>query len=351
MEQIAQVKIGDKMIGTGQPIYTIADVGLTNGGNMDFSLQLIEIAKDLGVDAIKFQMIGPEYLLGDRSIEYTYPTLNDGPKTENMFEMFSDMSYTPEEWKRIARAAKDAGLEFICTAHYMGAVDILEECEVNCHKICSWSVTHKRLIQKIGRTGKSMLMDMGTSGRGNLANVIDWHAEAGGRGLVILHDFHTNNTSEMNFRNIPFITEHFACPVGYTPQGRDFAHDYMAVGLGAHVLEKRLTHDRSIPKNGYVKSLDPDEFKEWLKTIKDLEQSLGSATIQPTVSDLEQAKKYFKSIFVKQNLRRGDMITDDMVDGMRPGVGISTAQIDSIVGRRVCQDIAAGTMLSWEMLS
>jgi sialic acid synthase SpsE len=351
MENVAQVKIGDKLIGTGQPIYIMADVGLTNGGNMDYALKLIDIAKDLGVDAIKFQMIGPEYLLGDKSVEYTYPTLNDGPKTENMFEMFKGLSYTPEQWKKIARAVKDAGLEFICTSHYMGAVDILDEIGVNCHKICSWSVTHKRLIQKIGRTGKPLLMDTGTTGQGTFENVMNWHAEAGGRGLVVLHDFHTTDVSEMNFRNIPYIREKYACPVGYTPQGRDSTHDFMAVGLGVHVLEKRLTHDRSIPKNGYAKSLDPDEFREWLKTIRILEQSLGSEMLQPTASDMEQSRKYFKSIFVNRNLAVGDRITDEAVGGMRPGTGISVAMIDSVVGRSVRENIAAGTMLSWDMLA
>ena len=127
MIDIAPIRIGDRLIGPGQPVFILADVGLTNGGDLDRALMLVDIAKDLGVDAIKFQMIGPEYLLGDREITYTYPTINHGKITENMFEMFSDLSFSPSEWEKISEAAKSAGLEFICTSHYLKAVDILEE--------------------------------------------------------------------------------------------------------------------------------------------------------------------------------------------------------------------------------
>lgn len=350
MIDIASIKLGDRLVGPGQPVFIIADVGLTNGGDLNRSLMLIEIAKDIGVDAIKFQMIGPEYLLGDREITYTYPTTNHGNVTENMFEMFSNLTFSPLEWKTITEAAKSAGLEFICTSHYLAAVDILEELNVVCHKICSWSVTHKRLIQKIGRTGKAMFMDMGTSTQSSLLELCDWYYNSGGFAVIPLHDFHTSNLTEMNFRSIEHVRNILATPVGYTSPGINSHHEYMALGLGVNVIEKRLTHDRTIPKNGHWKAMEPDEFKNWIKVIKDLELSLGSKAIHPSKGDIETSKWAFKSIFAIQEIPEGSYISDNMVDGKRPGTGISAKKIDDIVGKRANCHIHKGTMITWEMI-
>ncbi|MCD4676460.1 MAG: N-acetylneuraminate synthase family protein [Desulfobacula sp.] len=350
MNNISSVEIGDRKIGPGHPIFIIADVGLTNGGDLKRSLMLIDMAKELGVDAIKFQMIGPEYLLGDRERTYTYPTVNDGPKTENMFEMFSALTYSSAEWKTISDYAKSTGLEFICTSHYLGAVDILEQCNVACHKICSWSVTHKRLIQKIGETGKPMFMDMGSSTQSSLLELFDWYLNSGGTNIIPLHDFHTKEISEMNFRSIESLKQNFATPVGYTSPGKSSHHDFMSIGLGVNVLEKRFTHDRTIPKNGHWKALEPDEFKDWIKTIKELELSLGTGGIKPTKSDIDTSSWAFKRLATIKDIPKGALIKDDMLDGRRSGIGISAKFIDNIIGRRTNHAIKSGTMITFEMI-
>ena len=97
------VKIGKKMIGDGKPIYIIGDIGLTNGGNIERTFKLIDELKKIGVDAVKFQMIKPDELLGDRNISYTYPTLKNGKISQNMYEMFSELNYTDEEWYKISK--------------------------------------------------------------------------------------------------------------------------------------------------------------------------------------------------------------------------------------------------------
>lgn len=341
------ITIGAKKLGDGQPIYIMADVGLTNGGDIKRSFELIDIAAELGVDAIKFQMIGPETLLGDKSFEWTYQTLNDGPKTENMYEMFCCLDYSEAQWEEIADRIRSKGLEFICTSHYMGAVPILERIGVNIHKICTWSMTHKRLVQSIGRTGKPIMLDTGAFTTQTLQRTLDWHTESGGRGAVLLHDFHTNELSQMNFRAIPYMKAMFGLPVGYTPQGRDFDMDFMSIGLGVNMLEKRLTIDRGIPKNGHIKALEPFEFSAWLKRVKELESTLGVASVLPTSSDIEQSEKYFKSLFLKKDVKENELITDELLEARRPGNGISAKDVDVIIGRRMAESKKAGDMLTW----
>jgi N-acetylneuraminate synthase/N,N'-diacetyllegionaminate synthase len=343
----APITVGSRKIGDGHPIYIMADVGLTNGGDIKRTFQLIDIAADLGVDAIKFQMIGPETLLGDKTAEYTYPTLNDGPIKENMYEMFCGLTYSEEEWHKIANYVRSKNIEFICTAHYMGAVPMLERIGVNIHKICTWSMTHKRLVQSIGKTGKPMMLDTGAFTTQSLSQTLDWHSEAGGRGALILHDFHTDVSAEMNFRAIPFMKNMFGCPVGYTPQGRDYDMDFLSVGMGVNILEKRLTVDRGIPKNGHIKALEPNEFSDWLKRIRSAESTLGVSNVLPTKADIEQSGKYFKSLYLNVDLKEGDVIVDDMLEARRPGHGISAKDVDLVIGRRMAKAKKAEEMLSW----
>lgn len=348
---ISSIKVGNKTIGDGHPIYIMADLGLTNGGDIDRTFELINLAASMGVDAIKFQMIGPDNLLGDKKREYTYPTLNDGPITENMYSMFSKLNYTDDEWIKIANYVREKGMEFICTAHTIEALPILEKINVNIHKICTWSMTHKRLIQAIGKTGKPLMLDTGMFTTQSLVQTLDWHSQAGGRGALILHDFHTKNHSQMNFKAIPFMKSHFGCPVGYTPQGRDKDMDFMSIGMGVNILEKRLTVDRSTPQNGHIKALEPHEFAEWIQRVKELEQTLGVANVLPTDDDKDTSTWAFKSLFLNVELKKGDVVKDEMLSARRPGDGITAALVDDVVGKKVSRDLPQETKLSWSDLA
>jgi N-acetylneuraminate synthase/N,N'-diacetyllegionaminate synthase len=340
------VKIGNKEIGDDRPIYIIADVGLTNGGNIARTFKLIDIAKKLNVDAIKFQLLGPDHLLGDKKITYTYPTLKNGKIKQNMFEMFKELEFTNEEWFKISQYTKKKNLEFICTSHYLGAVDILEKCNVNVHKICTWSSNHKELIKKIGKTKKPMIIDTGVTNTKETQKIFNWYKSGGGKKILVLHDFHTNDFNQMNFKAITYLKKKYSIPVGYTPQGRESDLDFLSIGLGANILEKRLTTDRSIPKNGHWKSLEPNEFKDWLKKVRNCEKSMGNETLVATKDDLEQSKKYFKSFFSKKYIFKGEKITKDKITLMRPGTGFSSEKENIILRSYAKKNIPSGTMLS-----
>jgi len=347
---VSPVQIGKRGVGDGNPVYIMADIGLTNGGDLKRTFKLIELVAQLGVDAVKFQMIGPEVLLGDKTVEYTYETFNDGLKTENMFDMFSKLTYTEEEWIQIKTYVDKHNLEFICTAHYIDAIPLLEHLDVKVHKICTWSMTHKRLIQAMGKTGKPILLDTGAFTPNTLDRTLDWYLQAGGRGIIILHDFHSNEIDEMNFRSVPYLKCRYGFPVGYTPQGRDYDMDYLAIGLGVNVLEKRITLDRSIPENGHNKALEPDEFDQWLKRVRELERALGAFSLLPTQADLVQSKNYFKSLYSKNNIEQHRIISDEMLEARRPGTGISASQVDQVCGCRAIRFIPAGKMLTFDDL-
>lgn len=341
----SHLKIGNRIVGTGQPIFLMADIGLTHDGQLDKALRLIDIAGEAGADAVKIQTVDSNLLMPDRTASYSYQT-PEGQKTETLYQIFCDLWFEEAEVAQIAERVRSHGMEFIATADYENEVDMLERVGVNCHKIDTWSVGHKRLIQKMGRTRKPMMLDTGMNTVASLGELIDVHAMAGGRGVVILHDFRTKDPSEMNFRNIPYLKRHFGFPIGFTPQGRESNFDYMSVGLGADVLEKRLTLDRRTPRNGHGKALEPEEFKAWVSEIRMLEASLGQPGMLAPVVDIEQGNRFLKSLYVQKELKPGDLLEDGMIEARRPGTGVSAMKVDDFVGRRARRLIKAGTMLN-----
>lgn len=337
-----QVKIGHRMVGDGCPIYIMADLGLTNGGDLNRGKELIRIAADLGVDAVKFQMIDAEKLLGDHSIEYTYPTLTQGKRTENMLEMFKGLEFSDLQWAELKATADAAGLDMIITSHYEGAVERINKLDLNVNKICTWSMNHRRMIESLAANGKPLLFDTGTITRYDLLQLEDVYKKAGGGQLVVLHDFHTSVEAEMNFRAFE-VYRQLGMVAGYTPQGRSDWLDYMSIGLGASILEKRLTTSRKLPENGHWKAHEPDEFENWLANVRRCERAMGRPVVEPTHTDRIDTARYYKSAFFLVDVKRGDTIRQEHVEFKRPGDGVSSWSFtERFVGHAYTRDWRAG---------
>jgi N-acetylneuraminate synthase/N,N'-diacetyllegionaminate synthase len=341
------IKVGRRVIGDGNPIFIMADVGVTNGGDFERSKKLIEAAAAAGADAIKFQFIGRDDLLGeDRTTKATF-TCHDGEVVERtLHDLFEPFDYSESEWKELCDFSKSLGLEFICTSHVLAAVPILDRVGVDIHKICAWSSDHKRLIQALGRSGKPLMLDTGNYTTTTLAQTLDWHSTSGGRGAVLLHDFHTSKPEEMNFNAIPYMRKQFGFPVGYTPQETNDRLDYMSIGLGASVLERRLTLDVTIRELGHAKAYEPDQFTEWVTSVRRAEQALGFEAVIPPPANLEATKGFYKSLFVNRDLIEGEVLTDCMLSSHRPGTGILAGRVDEIIGRRINKSLSKHHMLS-----
>jgi len=342
---MTHIQMGDRLIGSGQPIYVMADLGLTNGGDLERAKDLIRAARDIGVDAVKFQMIDAEKLLGDHTVEYTYPTMSHGKRTENMLEMFKGLEFDDDAWQAIKDTADACGLDTIITSHYEGAVARINALDLHVNKICTWSLSHRRMIEMLAENGKPLMFDTGTINRKELLDLQRVYTVAGGGDLIVLHDFHTSDEAEMNFRAFEVYRE-LGLVAGYTPQGRSDWLDYMSVGMGASVLEKRLTLSREIPENGQGKAHEPDEFRVWLDQIRRCEAALGAADVQPTKADLEDAKRYYKSAYLLRNVSAGDPIRQEDLEFKRPGEGVSSWDVtEKHVGQPYPRAFRAGEML------
>lgn len=335
----------------GKPIYLMADIGLTCGGDYERTIKLIELAGQLGFDAVKLQMLVAEELLGDHKVTYTYPTMSHGNKTENMVEMFKKLEFSDAEWAEITQKISSLSMDPIITCHYEGGVERVNRLNLGVNKICTWSLSHQRMINSLAENGKPLLLDTGTINETQLISLRDRYRDYYNQDIIVLHDFHTNSPTEMNFRAMLRLEE-LGITFGYTPQGRKDWFDYMAIGLGAKIIEKRLTISRQIPENGHWKAHEPEEMKVWIANVKECVEALGRKEIVPTYQDLEDAKKYYKSAWLANPKKAGDIITDSDIVFKRPGIGISSvAWYDELGGEAIARlDINSDTLLSKEML-
>ncbi len=326
--------IASKGILESNELYLVADLGLTCSGDLVTSLKLIDVAARSGVHAVKFQMLVADELLGDKEVTYSYPTILEGQKTERMLDMFRKLEMTDDEWKEIKEKCDNLAIDLIVTCHVQSAVSRVNKLGLKYNKICTWSLDHYHMIKALANNGKPLIVDTGTIDFEELIDLKEFYRKAGGGDLIIFYDFHTDDVTEMNFSAIgELISKGFK--VGYTPQGRKDWLDYMAIGFGASILEKRLTLSREQPFNGHWKAHEPDEFKNWVTNVTECFKSKGSKMLLPTTNDLEMSKWAYKSARLAKSVKKGDLISEDSFVFQRPRIGISSKNIiKNFVGRK-----------------
>jgi sialic acid synthase SpsE len=337
------VTLGARTIGPGQPCFLAAEVGTTSLGDLEKALRLVEAGAAAGVDAVKFQLIDPDQL-SDPSVSYTFRSGGQAYEA-NMQEMFRRLSFTGEQWARIAEACRAAGVAFYATVDFLAGVDLLDGLGVPAHKLGAWDGTYRPLIEKIGATGKPMFVDLGPTTDEEIAQIVEWYRGAGGSAVLFLHDFHTGEDREMNLRAIADLHSRYPWPAGFSAPGRDDDLDMAALGLGAHHIEKRLVLDRGERAFHADESLEPAELKAWVARVRHVERALGEGGIRPSRSDREQSQRYYRSICTLRAVRAGESFTRENLGGKRPGTGLPTRRLPELWGTRARRDLPENTLL------
>jgi sialic acid synthase SpsE len=334
---------GKRKIGAGQPCYLIAEVGTTCMGDMDKALRLVELAKNAGVDAIKFQVIDPQQVSDPNA---TYLVLHDGKEHRiNMKEMFAKLTFSEDQWRRIVEACRKNGLDFFATVDYLDGVDMLDRLGVDAHKIGAWDSTYKQLITKIGETGKPMFADLGPTTEQQVHDIVNWYTAAGGSAVLFMHDFHTTDDTQMNLRAIQKLNEMFPWPAGFSSPAHDDDLDVAALALGAAYLEKRLILSRSEFAFHAHESLEPEELNTWVARIRHVERALGRPVIEPSDKDCAGSREYYRSICSLRDIQPGEVLSNDNVGAKRPGTGVPTSRMDEFIGCKASRFIAMDTLL------
>ena len=342
-----EIEIRNRTIGEGHPLFIIAEIGVTCNYDMKITKDLIDVVHDSGADAVKFIFWFPEEIMSDKTITYTYETV-DGTKSENMYEMLNELRFTLDEWCEVKEYADKKGVVMFSTVNSPSGIDYTETIGLEAYKLSSWDYNYFPLWRKIVSFGKPMLIDTGPVNTLEVAKVIQLMRETGNDQSVLVHCLHTNNHAEMNMLAIPYMKSAFNTLVGYSSKDRNDETDIMAIALGAVVQEKRLTMSRSLSGHHHILCKEPREFEEYVKLMRNVQAARGVYDLRPSQVDLKERKRWFRQIVANQDIPKGTKLTPDMLEGKRPENGISPEYTDFFVGNRTKRDLRYNEALSMD---
>ncbi len=346
-----QIMIKGRPVGPGQPIYIIAEMSANHGQDYDEAVRIIHAMKDAGADAVKIQTYTPDTITinSDRpEFQIEKGTIWEG---KNLYQLYGE-AYTPWEWQpKLKTEAEALGLDFFSSPFDPTAVDFLEEMGVPVHKIASFELVDLPLIRKVARTGKVVIMSTGMGSRNEIAEAVNAVRDEGNEKLILLKctSGYPAAPEEMNLKTIPDMMKRFGVPVGLSDHTLGIAVPVAAAALGACVIEKHFTLDRSVPGPDNAFSLEPDEFRAMVDAVRVAEVALGEPCYE--LSEKESASRFFRrSLYAVKNIRAGEPFSEDSVRSIRPASGLPPREYDRVLRSTATRNIEAGTPLDDDMI-
>lgn len=344
------IQVGDKRIGADAPVFIIAEAGVNHNGDLDMAKRLIDVAVAAAADAVKFQSFKAEVLVTATAPKANYQTQTT-PAAESQFEMLRKLELSNEDHEELSVYCKSKGILFLSTPFDEASADLLEALSVPVFKISSGDLTNTPLLAHVAKKQKPVILSTGMANLAEVREAIETLNAAGCDQVVLLHcvSDYPADPADVNLRAIQTLRETFDVPVGFSDhtQGLDVA--LAAAALGASVIEKHFTLDRTLPGPDHRASLEPDELKTFVAGIRTVESSLGNGEKVPTPREIETAKVARRSMVAAQTIPAGKIVERHMIAMKRPGTGLPPARLDSILGRKTRVEIPEGTLLTSEM--
>jgi N,N'-diacetyllegionaminate synthase len=337
----------------------IAEAGVNHNGSLDLALQLVEIAARCGADAVKFQTFSAERLVrpGARTAQYQASATGES----DQFAMLKRLELPEADYRRIAARCVEVGIEFMSTPFDQEAASFLLDLGMRRIKVPSGEITNLPFLEFLADTDRPLIVSTGMATLEEIAAAVGAIARRRAlRGfsaplaerVTILHC--TSNypaaDEDVNLRAMGTIAAATKLPVGYSDHTRGIAVATAAVALGASVIEKHFTVDKSLPGPDHKASVSPEELAALVAQVRTVEAALGSAEKRPTDSELPIRALVRRSVTTNRALRAGQAIATADVCLLRPGDGIPPAELGAVIGARARRDLDAGVTLRWDDL-
>jgi sialic acid synthase SpsE/sugar phosphate isomerase/epimerase/CBS domain-containing protein len=336
------LQVCDRRIGPGEPCYVIAEVGINHNGDLAIAKKLVDAAVEAGADAVKFQK---------RKLRETYrEEIIDQPRhgeqgLQYIVPLLIEFELSDEEFRELFAYCDSRGITAMCTPWDRGSVDFLETCDLAGYKIGSPDLTNFPLIEYVAATGKPMLLSTGMSTeeevRRTLAYLEQCRAE-----YALFHCVSTYPAAaeEINLRFMERLREWSGRPVGYSGHDTGTAISLAAVAMGARMLERHLTLDRTMRGPDHKASLEPAQFADQVRAVREVELSLGVAHRWITRGETLNRRVLGKSLVAATDIPANTAIAREMLTSKSPGLGLSPQFVDKLVGRRLARAVARDEM-------
>ena len=345
-----RIKIGNRWVGDGEPAYVIAEIGSNFDGSMERAKMLIDLAKDCGADAVKFQCFTPDKIISKEGFDKL--RMGFQAKWEkSVCEIYKSAEF-PREWHdKLFDYANKKGLHFLSSPYDKDAVDILDDLGVPAFKIGSGDITWHDMLRYIANKEKPIILSTGASTIAEIDEALKVIRSEGANDIILLQCV-TNYPSHFKYSNIRAMKamgELFDVIIGYSDHTAGIIVSLGAVSLGACVIEKHFTDDKTRKGPDHPFAMDAKEFKEMVDSIRTLEQALGSPVKDLYEEEKETVILQRRCLRAAKDIPKGSEISEGMIEVLRPltNNALYPKYKDIIIGRKVKVDMKKGDPFTW----
>ncbi len=321
--------------------FIIAEAGVNHNGSLDLAKKLIDVAAEAGADAVKFQTFKAEKLVSKKAqkAEYQKQTTD---AAESQYDMIKKLELDEPAHRELIRYCGEKKIRFLSTPFDHESIELLDALGMEIFKIPSGEITNLPYLRHIGGLGKEVILSTGMADLGEIEDALDLLVSSGTpkEKITILHATteYPCPMDEVNLRAMGTIASAFGIRTGYSDHTRGIEVPIAAVAMGASVIEKHFTLDRTMEGPDHKASLEPDELRAMVAAIRNIEKALGEGIKKPSPSEAKNMAVARKSIVAARPIRAGEAFTSENIAIKRPGTGISPMRYDEIVGERAARD-------------
>jgi pseudaminic acid synthase len=344
------ISINGRKIGDGEPAYIIAEMSANHAGSLERALEMIHVAHEAGADCVKIQTYTPDTMTIDCHNEYF--NIEKGTwEGENLYSLYQK-AYTPWEWQdKLMAEADKVGIDFLSTPFDNSSVDFLENLGMKFYKIASFELVDIPFLEYVASKNKPIIMSTGMATLEEINEAVEAIYSKGNRQLALMKcsSAYPAKSEEMNLSTITDMKKRFDIPIGLSDHSMGAFSAATAVALGANIIEKHFCISRAIKNPDSTFSMEPDEFRDMVNQVREVEKALGKVSYG--VSKQEETNACFRrSLFVVEDIAKGEAITPDNIRSIRPAYGLKPKYYKEVLGKHVTRDLKRGTPLSFEDL-
>ncbi len=347
-----KMEIAGRKIGGDEPIFIIAEAGVNHNGSLDLAKKLIDSAAGAKADAVKFQTFKAEDVVSPHAPKAEYQK-HTTDASESQLEMIKKLELSIQDHRELIAYARYKKIIFLSTPFDERSVDLLIELGVPLIKIGSGEITNHPFLRYISKKGIPIILSTGMSTLEEVAETVSVIKNAGCKSLTLLHctSNYPARVDDCNLAAMKTMANELNLPVGYSDHTLGIAIPIAAAALGACVIEKHFTLDKNLMGPDHKASLEPDELKEMVKSIRVVERALGSPVKAPVEAELEVRDVARRSIVAKVDISKGTAITMDMLAFKRPGTGLSPKNASLVIGKTAKRIIYKDDMIKTEYIT
>jgi len=351
MKNNLDFKFGNKTIGPNSPVFIIAEVSGNHNQSFERAKKIVRVACECRVDAVKLQTYTPDTLTIDSSKEWFQVKVNEAWKGKTLYQLYQE-AYTPWEWhSELKEIANSYGIPLFSSVFDETAVDFMEKIDTPGYKVASFELIDIELLKKIASTKKPVIMSRGMASLEELKLAIDTLKENGTTDLAVLHcvSSYPTKPEELNLATIPDMRKRFNVVSGLSDHTLGISAAIASVVLGASVIEKHLTLRRTDGGPDAAFSLEPEELKRLVESVREVEKAIGQPSYGSGKRESENIV-FRRSLFVVENIKAGGQFTRKNVRCIRPGYGLAPKFLLELLGQKASRDIERGTPLTLDLI-